>query len=439
MNMVSLIEQKKAGLSLSKSDIDAFISDYTAGLVPDYQASALLMAIRLKGMNREETANLTESMRRSGDQADLSAIGGIKVDKHSTGGVADTTTLITIPVAAACGVKVAKMSGRGLGHTGGTLDKLESIPGYNIALTPDQFAQTVSSCGCSVIGQSGSLAPADKKLYALRDVTGTVDSLPLIASSIMSKKLASGSDALILDVKTGSGAFLHTPEEAAELAEVMCDTGKRCSMRTAAFITDMNQPLGRAIGNSLEVIEAAQILKGSGGGRLKEVALQLAAAMIVLAKLTPKFSTALQMASDALKSGAAFERLESMIRSHGGNPDALTQTELLPRASCSREIRAKRTGYISRMQTDDLGRSAMLLGAGRASKESEIDLSAGIWMECELGDFIREGDLLARFYTSESALFDQAEALFRNSLFFEEQKPELHIKPIYRRIGIEEN
>lgn len=437
MNIIHIIDQKKNGKELTNQEISFFITNLVNGSIPDYQTSALLMAIRLKGMNAEETAILTQCMRDSGDKNDLSMIKEIKVDKHSTGGVADTTTLIAIPIAAACGVTIAKMSGRGLGHTGGTLDKLESIPGYQIEQSSEQFLNIIKSGGCSVIGQSGSLVPADKILYALRDVTATVDSLPLISSSIMSKKLASGSNAILLDVKSGNGAFLSDEKEALELAQSMCNTGNSCGVPTAAFITDMNQPLGQAIGNSIEVIEAVQILKGEKESRLTTLSLALAAGMIFLAKKAPTFLEAKKQAQEALEKGFAFEKLKQMVSLHGGNPDSLENVSLLPQAKVKQPLKSPTSGFIKSMKTDDIGRSAMLLGAGRATKEDSIDLSAGIWLHCELGQYIQKGENLADFFASSTHQIEKSQTLFLNCIEFTDEKPIINTKLIHFTIGIE--
>lgn len=424
MDMIDIINKKKKGDFLSSDEIHFFVSHYTKGLIPDYQASALLMAICLKGMNPKETLALTQAMLESGKKADLSAISGIKVDKHSTGGVADTTTFIAIPIAAACGVKIAKMSGRGLGHTGGTLDKLGAIKGYNAFPTIEEWTTIVSKCNGALIGQTEDLAPADKKIYALRDASGTVDSLPLIASSIMSKKLAAGNDAILLDVKTGNGAFLHNLEETKALAQMMCEIGNQLGVQTEAIITDMSQPLGQAIGNSLELIEASQILQGEKPeSRLTQVSLELAARMIHLAKICDSIESSRRLAKETLRSGLAFQKWEEMVKLCGGEVAPLKNPELFPKSRYTKTLLATRTGYLTHMETQQIGRCAMLLGAGRAKKEDPIDLYAGILLHCELGSFIRSGDPLATFYTEKEQSLNEVENLFRETLLFSEQRP----------------
>ncbi len=436
MDMVGLIEKKKNQKRLLRSEIQDYIRALSAGKIPDYQSAALLMAIRLNGMSLEETIDLAEAMRDSGEKADLSDIEGIKVDKHSTGGVGDTTTLISIPIAAACGVPVAKMSGRGLGHTGGTFDKLESIPNYSVNLSPDCFKEVIQKCGCSIIGQTAKLAPADKILYALRDVTATVDSLPLIASSIMSKKLASGSDALILDVKTGNGALLPTHRQALELAKTMQQIGEGCGLRCGAIITDMNQPLGKAVGNSLEVIEVCQILQTGQKGRLTTVALQLAAAMILLGKKADGFESALTLATEALQSGRAFAKLQEMVQLHGGQVEALSDPTLLPTAPYQKRVVAPRSGVIHKIQTNQIGMAAMCLGAGRAFKEDEIDLSVGLVMQKELGDRVQKGEPLATFYFTEEQKALQAEKIFLNAFELSDAERKEEVPLIYESFGL---
>lgn len=421
MNFISIIENKKNALALTKNEIDFFIEGYTKGTIPDYQISALLMAICLNGMDNQETVYLTQAMLNSGDKVDLTQISGIKVDKHSSGGVADTTTFITLPIAASCGVKIAKMSGRGLGHTGGTLDKLSAIPNYNAALTSDQFISIVQRCNCSLIGQTNNLAPADKKLYALRDATATVGSLPLIASSIMSKKLASGCDAILLDVKTGSGALLCDLNQSTMLAKTMCNIGNSLGVKTKALITDMNQPLGHAIGNILELIEAADILKGNiTSTRLSKLATEEAAQMILLGEQSSSIKEAREMAQHALSSQAAFFKLKEMIELHGGDFSPFLDYSLFPKATVSHTLRAQADGIITSMETAKIGRAAMLLGAGRAQKDLPIDLTAGIIMHCNLGDIIKSGTPLATFYTNKESLLEEAIALFESSLKMEE-------------------
>ena len=423
MRIAELIDKKKQNRKLSKDELIFFIDGYVSGEIPDYQASALLMAIWFNGMDDEETYELTVAMAASGDQVDLSAIPGTKVDKHSTGGVADTTTLITAPLVAACGGKVAKMSGRGLGHTGGTLDKLESIPGFQVGLEMDDFAKIVNSCGLSVIGQTGELVPADKKLYALRDVTGTVDNLSLIASSIMSKKLAAGADAIVLDVKTGSGAFMRESRDAEALARAMVDIGTRSGRRTVALVTDMSQPLGRAVGNAMEVKEAVEILRGERSGDLLDVSLNLAALMVEMVYPEVTGEEAVTKAREALSSGAALERLACMIESQHGDPGVVDDTELLPKASRTVECRAKSGGYIAKMNTADIGTSALLVGAGRTKKSDSVDPAVGIWMEKRLGDTVAPGETLAIFHVNDTTRIEEATRLFESAITIAEEKP----------------
>jgi len=377
MRFYDVITKKKRGLPLTDGEIREFVKEYTEGNIPDYQVSALLMAICLNGMNAEETFSLTDAISKSGDTVDLSEFGDKTADKHSTGGVGDKTTLIVAPLAAALGCKVAKMSGRGLGHTGGTVDKLESFPGYNVALTPEEFKRQVESIGVAVVGQSGNLAPADKKLYALRDVTATVDSIPLITSSVMGKKIAAGSKNIVLDVKCGSGAFIKTPEDARVLAENMVRIGNMCGRRCAALITNMDIPLGYSVGNILEVKEAIATLRGEGPEDLTEISLALAAAMTHFAK-DITHAEAMRRAREALESGAALEKLKEWISAQGGDAGLIDSPESFPSAPITREVRAKKSGYISGMNAEAIGIAAMELGAGRRTKDDVIDYTAGI-------------------------------------------------------------
>lgn len=432
MRMYDLIEKKRNGEVLAKEEISFMLTGYVNGTIPDYQMAAMLMAIYFRGMTDEETAEMTMCVARSGDMADLSGISGIKVDKHSTGGVGDKTTLIVAPIAAACGVKVAKMSGRGLGHTGGTVDKLESIPGMRTNLDRDEFFRVVNETGLSVIGQSGNMTPADKKLYALRDVTATVDSIPLIAASIMGKKLAAGNDCILLDVKTGSGAFMKTLEEAAALARKMVAIGEHAGKRTVALITDMDIPLGNCIGNSLEVAEAAATLSGNGPKDLEEVCISLAGNMLYLAG-KGTLEECCQLARQAVSDGSAKEKLMEMVRAQGGNSEAIVHPELLPQAGYMRKVTARETGYLTHMDTQSCGVAAMMLGAGRETKDSELDYGAGIVLEKKTGDFVRCGEVLARFYASDEALFEPACRRFLEALTFSEKQPRQ--KPlIYARV-----
>lgn len=422
MRMIDIIEKKKLGKALSSQEIEFFVREYTDGNIPDYQAAALLMAVRLMGMNSEETAALTIAMAKSGEQSDLSKINGIKVDKHSSGGVGDKTTLIVAPIVAACGVPVAKMSGRGLGHTGGTLDKLESIPGFKIILPKERFFEIVNSVGFSLIGQSGNLAPADKKLYALRDVTATVDSIPLIASSIMSKKLASGADAIVLDVKSGSGAFMKDIPSAVDLAQQMVEIGNRAGRKTAALITNMNSPLGKAIGNSLEVIEAIECLKNRGEEDLTNLCVELAAYMLLLAE-KGSLEECRILARKTLEDGSALRKFAETISAQGGDARVIDDYSIFPQAKFFKQIFSQKSAYISEMDCQGCGISAMILGAGRAAKEDLIDHSAGIILAAKVGDFVEEGQLLATLYTNNQDSLSSAESLFMESLTFSQQKP----------------
>lgn len=394
MNTVDIITRKRNGNELSDNEIKYIVDGYTCGTVPDYQMAAFLMAVYFRGMSRRETVALTNVMKSSGDIVELSGINGIKVDKHSTGGVGDKTTLIVGPVAAACGVPVAKMSGRGLGFTGGTVDKLESIPGFKTSIEREDFMRLVNINGISVIGQTGHIAPADKKIYALRDVTATVENLSLITSSIMSKKLAAGSDAILLDVKCGSGAFMKTQEEAEQLAELMVEIGNADGKQTIALITDMNQPLGCAVGNSLEVMEAVDVLKGEGPEDITELSAALAGYMIYLGKKAPDPETGRVMAEQAMCDGSALEKFRLLIKGQGGNPEFIDNPDILPQSSISREVKADRSGYVTGIDAMKTGLASQHTGAGREKKEDEIDLSAGIVLKKKVGDKVNAGDTL---------------------------------------------
>ncbi|MCP5514667.1 MAG: pyrimidine-nucleoside phosphorylase [Spirochaetales bacterium] len=424
MLITDIINRKKTGEPLSREEIDFFVKGYVDGTVPDYQASALLMAIWFRGMDSRETADLTLSMANSGDLIDLSAIPGVKVDKHSTGGVSDGTTLITAPLVAACGGKVAKMSGRGLGHTGGTLDKLESIPGFSVQLGMEEFIANVSDIGLSVMGQSNSLVPADKKLYALRDVTGTVDNISLIASSIMSKKIASGSDAIVLDIKTGSGAFMKRISDSIKLAEAMVEIGKLAGRKTVGIVTDMNQPLGSSVGNALEVREAVEVLQGKYECDLKVIAFTLAARMLILSGICTSESEAMEKVEDALVSGKALVKLAQMISAQGGDPAVVENLSLLPQAEAKISVKADKTGFINEIDTADIGLSAMLLGAGRAAKDDVIDPAVGIWLTKRLGDYVKKGDELAVFHVNNPERFEEAKKLFKAAYKITSEQPE---------------
>lgn len=395
---VDLIQKKKNGETLTKEEIDFMITDYVAGKIPDYQMSAMLMAIYFNGMENEELAAFTLAMRDSGDLVDLSPIEGIKVDKHSTGGVGDKTTLIVGPIVAACGVPVAKMSGRGLGFTGGTLDKLESISGFRIDLSAEEFFETVKKTGISVIGQTGNLAPADKLLYALRDVTATVDSIPLIAASVMSKKLAAGSDKIVLDVTTGSGAFMKNTRDAKKLAKHMVAIGNHAGKETVAILTGMEEPLGFAIGNNMEVKEAIEVLKGDGPEDVKEVSVALAGMMLSLGLENVSHSQGKRMAKKALSSGQAFEKFKEMVQAQGGDIRYVEHPEFFERDAFEGEVLAAEDGFLSGMDTEKIGVAAGLLGAGRETKDSVIDMSAGIYLEKKIGDTVKKGEPIAICY-----------------------------------------
>lgn len=422
MRMYDVIMKKRNGYALNREELHYIVQEYVAGNIPDYQMSALLMAIYFQGMSREETSVMTEEVAKSGDRIDLSAIEGIKVDKHSTGGVGDKTTLIVAPIVAACGVKVAKMSGRGLGHTGGTVDKLESIPGFRVTLSQEEFFQVVNQVGFSVIGQSGNLTPADKKLYALRDVTATVDSIPLIAVSIMSKKLAAGSDCILLDVKTGSGAFMKTIEDSIALAKEMVSIGNCAGKRTAALITNMDIPLGNYIGNSLEVMEAVETLNHRGPEDLTKVCYALASHMLYLAgKETIEECEA--MVEEAVNNGKALETFIAMVEAQGGDSSVIRHPGLFPKAPFSYEVKAVKTGYITKMDTEGCGIASVMLGAGREIKDAPIDYSAGIRMHKKTGDYVEKGQVIAVLYSSEETRFAQTEKKWLESVMIEKEKP----------------
>ena len=418
MNMVDIITKKKLGQALTEEDIRFFVRGAADQTIPDYQLAAMLMAIRLMGMTARETTQLTLAMRDSGDVADLSAIPGVKVDKHSTGGVGDTTTLILAPLVAACGVPVAKMSGRGLGHTGGTLDKLESIAGFCVEQSEERFIRQVQDIGVAVIGQTGSLAPADKTLYALRDVTATVDSLPLIASSIMSKKLASGADAIVLDVKTGSGAIMQTLEGSIELAQAMVDIGTLAGKPVTAIVTGMEQPLGTHVGNALEVKDAIDVLSGRTEGALKDVSLLLGSHMLVLAGRAETPEAGRALLEEALRSGAGLEKLRQMIRAQGGDPACCDDVSALPRAAVIREVRVGRAGYVAEMDTMALGLAAQAMGAGRMKKTDALDYAVGFVLPVRIGDAVTPDTTLCTLHARSEAEADRAEAAIRAAIRF---------------------
>ncbi|MCR5794863.1 MAG: pyrimidine-nucleoside phosphorylase [Solobacterium sp.] len=428
MRFVDLIEKKAEGFSLSDEEIRTMITGYVNGDIPDYQMSAMAMAILQRGMTPHETAALTMEMMHSGDVADLSDIKGIKVDKHSTGGVGDTTTLVVAPLVAACGGTVAKMSGRGLGHTGGTLDKLESIPGCRVELPIGRFKDIVNEIGVAVIGQTGNLVPADKKLYALRDVTATVRSIPLIASSIMSKKLASGADAIVLDVKTGSGAFMRTKNEAFELAKLMVDIGALTGRKVSAFVTDMDQPLGMAVGNALEVQEAVELLSGNvpASDPLFEVCILLGEQMLLMSGLAEENMQARKMLIDAVKDGSGLKKLQRMVEMQGGDASYLTSENMHKLVTVRRrmDVTAAKAGYIHSMNAEKIGTAAQMLGAGRASKTDDIDPAVGLVMKVRRGDRVEAGGVLADLYINDEKYLDDAVRLLQEAIVIDEEEPD---------------
>jgi pyrimidine-nucleoside phosphorylase len=421
--MYDLIQKKRDGGVLTEAEIHWFIQEYCKGNIPDYQVAALCMALYFRGMNLEETTALTFAIRDSGDRLDFSDIHGLRVDKHSTGGVGDKTSLVVTPIVASLGVKVAKMSGRGLGHTGGTIDKLEAIPGFRTDIPIDEFKQIVNEVGIAIVGQNATLAPADKLLYALRDVTATVDSLPLIVSSIMGKKLAADDDCIVLDVKTGSGSFMKTREKSRELAEWMVEIGKRAGKRMRALITDMGTPLGNAIGNSLEVVEAIETLKGNGPADLTELCVVLAAHILTLAE-KGTYEECLQMAKDAISSGAGLNTFAKMVKAQGGDPAWIFNPESFPKAKYSKIVLAKQDGYIEKVDTEGYGVASLLLGAGRNTKEDVIDFSAGIYLAAKTGDFVRAGEPIATLYSDSEKGFAAAEERLLNATVISSVAPE---------------
>lgn len=432
MRIYDIIAKKRDGGTLSDAEISFAVSGFVDGTIKDYQMSALLMAIYLRGMTEQETAQLTSCMAHSGEMVDLSAIKGIKVDKHSTGGVGDKTTLIVAPIVAACGVKVAKMSGRGLGHTGGTVDKLESIPGFCTTLQQNDFLKQVNEIGVAVVGSTGHLAPADKKMYALRDVTATVSCMPLIASSIMSKKLAAGSDCIVLDVKTGNGAFMKTLDESIALAQAMVSIGEHNGRRTSALITDMDTPLGVTVGNSLEVAEAIETLRGKGPEDLTHVCIALAVEMLFVAGHGTRETCEVQV-KQAIANGAALAKLREMVQAQGGDVSVIDNTSLFETARCSCEIKATERGFLTATDTEKIGTSAVMLGAGRTVQDSKIDFSAGIRVLKKAGDAVETGDVLAVLYAANDALFADAQEMYRSALTFDAQQPK-PVQQIYARV-----
>ncbi len=432
MNPCDIIRKKRFGGELSEMEIRAFVDGVVDGSFADYQASALLMAVCINGMTDRETLALTLAMAKSGDTLDLSDIPGVKADKHSTGGVGDTTSLILVPLVAACGVKMAKMSGRGLGFTGGTLDKLESIPGMSISKDIVDFKRQVKNIGCAIIGQTAELAPADKALYALRDVTATVDCLPLVVSSILSKKLAAGCDVVVLDVKAGSGAIMDTPEKSRKLAEMMVRIGSLSGKRFSALITDMDQPLGNYIGNALEVEEAIDVLAGRTGGDLKTVALTLGAHILRNAGAAPDVQTGIRMLEAKIVSGEGLRTFGDMIEAQGGDRRVVEDTGLLPKAPHKVTLKAERDGYVVKMHTSDIGNAARLLGAGRERKTDVLDLSVGVVMNVRLGDAVKKGDLLATLHVGERSDRIGAYNLLKKSIVVGDEKPEA--KPLIQAV-----
>jgi len=424
MRTVDLIQRKRDGEELAPEEIEFLVEGYTNGDIPDYQMSSFLMAVFFSGMSDREVSRLTECMLRSGDTVDLSSIPGVKVDKHSTGGVGDKTSLIVAPLAAAAGVVVPMMSGRALGHTGGTLDKLESIPGFRTSLTAEEFEKQLAELGLCFIGQTDRLAPADRKLYALRDVTATVESVPLIASSIMSKKLAEGVDALVLDVKVGSGAFMKKQVDARRLAQMMVGIGRRMDKRVQALITDMSQPLGYAVGNALEVMEASQTLQNAGPNDLTKLSIELAARMIFLGKKAASLDEARRLAEEKLVDGSGYKKLKQVVAAQGGNPQALDKFELLPNATGMREVASPRGGYVSSIDAEDIGAASNMIGAGRDKKEDAIDPAVGIILEVKAGEKVDAGSVLCRLYYTKEDRVEEAAEMVEDAFRISAQKPE---------------
>lgn len=423
MNILDLISKKKRGISLSECEIEYLVREYTCGNIPDYQMSAFCMAVYFRGMTDEETVSLTMHMAHSGAVVNLEHFGTLSCDKHSSGGVGDKTTLIVAPIVASLGGVMAKMSGRGLGHTGGTIDKIEAIPGYRTTLSPDEFMRISKECGICVCGQSGNLAPADKKLYALRDASATVDSLPLIASSIMSKKIAAGSENIMLDVKCGSGAFMKTKEDAVRLARLMVNVGNMCNRKTKALITDMNTPLGYAVGNTLEVVEAIEVLKGNVFGDIRDVSLSLASGLVSSFK-NISVEEALNLCRKSLDSKKAYAKFKEWIVAQGGNEDCIENTHLFGSAKFKTELKSEVEGYIYSTDSEKIGLCSCELGAGRQRKDDKIDLNAGIVLCKKVGDFVKKGDVLATLYTDRSETLKSALELFKSALVFSDKKPE---------------
>lgn len=424
MRMYDIIHKKRNGEELTKEEIDFFVNGYTKGEIPDYQVSALLMAIYFQKMNKRETADLTMSMVNSGDTIDLSKIKGIKVDKHSTGGVGDTTTMVLGPMVASCGAPVAKMSGRGLGHTGGTIDKLESIKGFSVEMTEEQFINNVNKVGLAVGGQTKNLTPADKKLYALRDVTATVENISLIASSIMSKKIAAGADAIVLDVKTGTGAFMKTVDDSFNLAKEMVDIGTHVGRNTIAIVSDMDEPLGFAVGNALEVIEAVETLKGNGPKDLYDLCIELGSNMLLLSEVAKDKNTAKKMLENSIRSGKALEKFKEFVKAQGGDISVIENTNLLPASKYNFEVKADRDGYVSKIIADEIGLAALSVGAGRETKESVVDPAVGVVIRKKVGDKVNKGENVAIIYANNIEKAKEAEFRIKNAYHYSEIKPE---------------
>lgn len=432
MYMGGLIVKKRDGEVLNQEEIQFMIDGYVKGEIPDYQMAAMMMAIYFKGMNDEETVNLTMAMANSGDMLDLSAIEGIKVDKHSTGGVGDKTSLVLGPMVASLGVPIAKMSGRGLGHTGGTIDKLESIKGFHTSLTTEQFIANVNRIKLAIMGQTADIAPADKKLYALRDVTGTVDNMSLIASSIMSKKLAAGADAIVLDVKTGSGAFMKKMQDSLSLAKEMVKIGNAAGRKTIAVISDMDQPLGLAVGNALEVREAIDTLKGNGPADLEELCITLGSQMLLCAGRAGTEQEAGKLLRQSLDDGSALQKFAEFVEAQGGDPDCIYHPENLPKAAVTREVKAVETGYVQKIYCEEIGVASLLLGGGRRRKEDEIDLSVGIVLHKKVGSYVEKGDSLATIYANDEKRIQEAYDRIIDAYFYSQTavKKEPFIKGI---------
>ena len=420
---IDVIRKKRDGLELSRSEIQALIDGYTRDKIPDYQISAWLMAVVLRGMTRAETAALTDAMLHSGEVLDLSSLSARKIDKHSTGGVGDKTSLVLAPLVAAAGIAVPMISGRGLGHTGGTLDKLESIPGFNVNLSVAHFRRLLQTCGCAMIGQTAEIAPADRKLYALRDVTGTVESPYLICASIMSKKLAEGIDALLLDVKTGSGAFMKSEKDAAFLAELMVETGKRMGKRTVALITDMDQPLGNMIGNALEVVEVIDVLRGHGPDDLRELCLELAGRMLQIGGGANSVAEGKQRSAELIASGKALEKFRQMIELQGGDPRVVDAPELLPHTEHTMQVASSQSGYLASMQCEQIGTACVILGGGRERKEDSVDPAVGIVLHKKVGDQISARDPIATIHYNSRDRAEQARRLIEISCHIEDAPP----------------